>query len=244
MTERDRRWVRVLGLAVGLAEVGLRTRRIWRKGRRSLGDEPRTITVQGFGVINVPPDQARVLLGVQARSASAQEASAQNAQAMTVVLEALKALGIEGKYVQTHTFSLSPEFSHQPDGAASPKGYQATNNINVIITDIARVGSILDAAITAAGDHILIHQVEFVVSNLDALHERARIVALADARHQALVIAQEMGLRLGKAIKIQATHAPRLHQPAMRMAMRSQPIEAGEMDVATTIEVVFEALVS
>lgn len=244
MNERERRWIRVGMFSLELAVIGLR---MWsRRGKlRPQSDyEPSIITVQGEHRISVAPDRALVQIGVQTKADSAHEANQQCAELMATVLAALRAHGIAEKAMQTNHFSLDAEYRQQPDGTPIVAGYRATNQLSVLITALDTVGQVLDAAISAGGDGIRIHHIQFSVSNAHTLQERARIAALADARRQAQAIAQEMGLVLGQPTHLQPAEITGMPPQPRMMAMRSAAtpqIETGELEIAAAINVVFEA---
>jgi uncharacterized protein YggE len=205
----------------------------------------RTITVVGTGTASQPPDQARVQMGVRATASSAQEATRQGAEAMTKVIALLKGRGAADKHIQTGYFSITPEYDHRGNGPPKRTGHTATNSVNVTLTDLNAVGGMLDAVVGAGGDLITINNIQLSASNPQPAQDEARRNALRDARRQAELIAQEMGVTLGAPLAIQPTggHMP---MPQPRMAMRAMaamsaesPIEAGEMEVAVAMDVMF-----
>jgi hypothetical protein len=69
----------------------------------------RGITVNGVGEAKAPPDIARTNIGVEVRSDTVEEATAQASQRMASIVNALRQLGIADKDLRTHSFSISFE---------------------------------------------------------------------------------------------------------------------------------------
>ena len=61
----------------------------------------RTITVTGEGVVDAKPDEAVFSFGVDTRSPTAREASAENAAAMRRLIGALEQAGVRSEDLQT-----------------------------------------------------------------------------------------------------------------------------------------------
>ncbi len=75
-------------------------------------------------------------------------------------------------------------------------GYNGSANIQIKVRDTKKVSSVI-SAITKAGAN-QIGQVQFVVDDMDAIKDKARSLAIQDAKKRAKMIAKEAGIRLGK----------------------------------------------
>src|ERR1044072_4074850 len=115
-------------------------------------DKPkRSITVSASGTVSVEPDQARITSGVTADGASAREALTANTAAMQKVIAALKEGGIDAKDIQTASFRVEPRYTRPIEGQA-PKidGYSVTNEVQVLVRHLDKLGGLLDRLATAA----------------------------------------------------------------------------------------------
>ncbi len=232
-----------IALAAGaVGAVLVRLARPTRPAAMLPGD--RSITVVGTGKASMPPDQARIQIGVRATAPKAQDATRQGAEAMTNVINLLKERGVAANHIQTGYFSITPEYDHR-GGAPKRTGHTAVNTVNVTLTDLHTIGSVLDAVVGAGGDLITINNIQLAAGDPQVAQDEARRNALRDARRQAELIAQEMGVTLGAPLAIQPTggHMP-IPQPRMMAARMAAmpaetPIEAGEMEVAVSIDVMF-----
>lgn len=68
----------------------------------------KTITVTGSGNVTLPPDMATAQLGVETTARTAKEAMDKNALAMNMVVDTIRALGIDDKDIQTTGINLYP----------------------------------------------------------------------------------------------------------------------------------------
>ncbi len=117
-------------------------------------DEPTPrIMVSGEGEAWAAPDMAVVNLTVLREAPTSRESLDANNKAMSEVMAAMKAFGIEDKDLQTSGFSIQPRYQY-PDPNRNetfePKiiGYTVVNTLGVRIRDLAKVGEILDQSVT------------------------------------------------------------------------------------------------
>ena len=69
----------------------------------------RTVSVSGTGSITVEADTATIILSVITNGKDVSETSAENAQKMTAVQDAIKAKGIQKDCISTQNFSVYQE---------------------------------------------------------------------------------------------------------------------------------------
>jgi uncharacterized protein len=80
--------------------------------------------------------------------------------------------------------------------------YQVTNTVTVIVRDMDKVGTLIDAVATAGGDLTRINGVNFSVEKPQQYYDNARKAAMKDAQEKAQQLAQLSGVTLGKAFYI------------------------------------------
>jgi uncharacterized protein YggE len=202
------------------------------------------IRVAGTGRVSVSVDTASLNLGVETQAKLAEEARAKAAEAMTAMIAAVRASGIEDKDLQTQHLSLNPVFV--PDSASRIAGYQAHHQLNVKVRDISRVGRIIDESLKAGGDASRMYGVGFMVDDPSAAETEARKRAYANALSKARELAGAANLTLGRPIRIIDTPAympgpiPRGGVAMAKMsAEAATPVASGEQEVSVTIDVVF-----
>src|SRR4029079_6827728 len=136
----------------------------------------RTITISASGSVTVEPDQARITSGVTADAATASAALAKNSEAMQKVIAELKGAGIDAKDIQTASFRVEPRYTRPIEGQA-PKidGYSVTNEVQVLVRDLDKLGDILDRLVTAGANQTA--GLNFEVSKAETLLDEARAEA-------------------------------------------------------------------
>ena len=201
------------------------------------------ISVSGTGEASGAPDLALVELGVSAEGKTVKEARDTAATAMNDVLDALKGDDVAEKDVQTRQFRIEPEYEY-PDGTQELIGYRVTNIVEVKVRDLDRVGEVIDDVAKAGGDVAQVQGLSFTIEEPDELRAQARQKAMADARARAESLAELAGVKLGKPISVtESTGAsPVAFREAAPMGQgveEATPIEAGELEISVTVDVLF-----
>ncbi len=188
----------------------------------------RSITVSASGTVSVEPDQARITSGVTADGASAREALTNNTAAMQKVIAALKESGIDPKDIQTASFRVEPRYTRPIEGQA-PKidGYSVTNEVQVLVRDLDKLGDILDRLVTAGANQTA--GLNFEVSKAETLLDEARQQAVANALRRAKLYAAAAGAEVGEVLTIVegGGEPPRPMVMARAMKAEAVPIERG-----------------
>ena len=189
------------------------------------------ITVTGTGTVQSVPDQAQFSLGVQTDGPTAREALAANSERMRTVLAALFAAGVAKGDVQTQDVSVSNSYPGD--------GYSADNSVSVTIRELAKAGSILDAASNAGANDV--YGPTLTRSDQDGLEAKALQAAVANARAKARVLAEAAGVRLGSVTAItEGGNEPMpVYEAALAKRVSSAPIEPGKQQTSATVRVTF-----
>jgi uncharacterized protein YggE len=202
----------------------------------------RTITISASGSVTAVPDRVLITLGVTSEALTAREALDANSSAMRKVIDSLKAEGLGDRDVQTSDFSIGPRYEYYQDGKP-PKlaGYQVSNMVNIRVTEIAKLGTILDKAVGEGSNQI--NGIRFEVSDADQRLDEARKSAVANARRMAELYATAAGASLGQVIRIEEANYNSAPMPMMRQAAAAEaappPIEAGEQTLQVTVTITY-----
>jgi uncharacterized protein len=191
--------------------------------------EARVIVV-GEGSISAPPDYAQIRSGVSTTAKTVKEANDANVKVMTAITAALLDSGVLQKDIQTSRFSIQPVYTSQtPPAESKLAGYRVSNQINVTIHQLSKVGEILDRLVTAGATD---------VGNID----QAREAAVADARRKAELYARASGVSLGRVAWITESEPPLpLTAPRASLAKTAPvPIEPGEDTLRIRVTVGFD----
>jgi uncharacterized protein YggE len=204
------------------------------------------IFVTGEGSVELAPDMAIVNLSVMREAPTARAALAANTEAMRKVLDALAALGIEKRDLQTANFAIQPRYTYPPQPATgapqAPKlvGYTVRNALTVRVRDLAKLGEVLDTSVTLGVNEG--GSIQFTNDDPSAAINQARVKATKDAMAKARTLADAAGVKLGKVLEISEQNygPPRpMAMAKMEMAMDSAaapvPIAAGENSYSVTV---------
>ena len=210
--------------------------------------EPRVANLDmvGRGTVTAAPDMATVTSGVVTDRDTAAEAMAANSEAMTAIVDAIKAAGIEPRDIQTSGFSVAPRYagydSSSGNNAARIIGYRVTNNVTVKVRDLTGLGTLLDAMVGTGANAV--GGIGFIVSEAETLKDEARRAAMADARRKAELYAEAAGVQLGRILSISEQVG---YQPKAMMVRNfaaaeaaSAPVEAGEESLEVQVNVTWE----
>jgi len=164
--------------------------------------EPQTIIAVGYASEEIVPDHATVDIGVVTSDKVATKALKANNALMQRVLEAVKGLGVKESEMQTCEFSITPLHPKLKDGYNEDEsitlGYQVVNKLTISLTELDKVGVLIDAAVNAGANTS--NNVSFDVKNGQALEDKVLADAIKDARHNAEVIAAAEHAKVGKMV--------------------------------------------
>ena len=228
-----------------------------------------TISVTGNGYVYADPDLAGVSIGVTTEAATSTQAMNDNANAMSQVIAAVRALGIPDKDIKTSTVSLQPKYSYEypttvgATGASSAiapalptsaptvlttkiVGYTATNTVTVTIRDMSLVGPVIDAGYNGGANQV--NGVTFLLSDEKSsqVYKQALQQAVADGSDKAKVMAAAAGIgdiKL-KTLTESGSYYPIAYESFDRSAMASgavapTPISPGQNKVTATVTLTY-----
>jgi uncharacterized protein len=194
----------VLVLVLGVVALGILA--ILRD--KIMQNDQYQFTVSADGKVMAPPDIATVDFNVQtAISKNIGDIVKEGNTKMNAIIDALTALKIDKKDIQTTQYQLNPIYNYPVitlDSMRSNQtvlqGYQLTEGITVKIRDLNTVGDAIQAAIAAGANQT--GGVSFTIDDQDKLKGEARADAINKAIQKAQDIAKQSGLKLGKLINV------------------------------------------
>jgi len=159
----------------------------------------RLITVLGTASVSTAPDEATVSLGVR-KEADTNDAAVQlNADAMSSVVKALTQAGVDESDISTTDFDLNRHYENR-DTKRETVTYVAENQVQVTIHDLAKVGAVIDAAVSAGATSV--GNVDFKLSNANQVRQQALLQAVKSAQAKAAAIAGASGLKVGDVVSL------------------------------------------
>ena len=157
--------------------------------------QPRTINVTGNAQVILAPDIAYISIGVHSEAKSAKEAVASNNSQTQAVIDAIKGQGVDAKDIQTTNFSVYQQEKFAPTGEDLGTFFMTDNTVYLTMRNIAKIGDILDASISAGANSI--YGITFDVENKETALATGRDQAMANAKAQADELAKAAGAKLG-----------------------------------------------
>lgn len=190
------------------------------------------------------PDVATVSTGVVTQSADANSAMRANATQMDKVMVAIKAAGVAERDIQTSGVNLNPQYKYAENQNPTIVGYQASNNVNIKIRDIGKLGKVLDSLVASGANQI--NGPTFEIDQPEPVYDEARRAALEKAQARAQMYAKALGMRVRRIVSISegSGFRPPVPMPMMAMARAKSEsdtaISPGETTLGANLDVVFE----
>jgi uncharacterized protein YggE len=206
-----------------------------------------TIAVTGLGKVTVVPDMANIQLGVAIQRPTAKAAREAAAAAMTKIVAALKALGIDDKDITTAMVSLGPVYSYPNNASPVVTGYQLANSVSVKVRDLSKLSDVLDNSVAAGATTV--DGVSFDVADRSAAEAQARDAAVKDAKAKADTYAKGLGIAITGVASVTENVATPIWYGGMynaaagaatdKAAAPQTPVLPGSTDVTITVQVSF-----
>jgi uncharacterized protein YggE len=199
---------------------------------------PPQVLATGTGEVQLAPDRATVMVGVQSRAATVAQATGDNARRQRAIIDTLRALGLGSDQIATINFNVSPEMQYPPNQPPKVTGYVVTNTVRASLKRIEDVGRTIDAALAKGANEV--SGVEFTSSRADSARRAAISDAVAHARADAEVMAKAAGGSLGQLLEVSSAVEPiRPFEATMARARVAgaapTPIEPGQSTVSATV---------
>lgn len=172
----------------------------------SMNNYTDTIEVQGIGTVKAIPDVAKITFGHREENRDLKTAQADLEKVMSQALSSLKEYGIEEKDIDQVSYNAYPQYDYKPnctgmycvEGNRELSGYEVSQSIEVTVRNIDQAGEVLgllgqSGATELSGPY-------FEIDDPSVYQQEARNLAIEDARKEAEIIADNLGVRLGKMV--------------------------------------------
>lgn len=217
-------------------------------GAQTKGGELTRVTVSGESIVQAQPDTAIISIAVVTQNASASEAQAENASKTDAVVRALRAAAGANAEVKTGGYSLQPQFAYRPNESPQITGYMARNSVIVTMSDLTKVGGVIDAASRAGANTV--DGLSFTLRRDRPARTQALTDATRNAVEKARTIAEALG---GRVVRITEVQEGAFYRPPIPLTMQrgrvanmsaeaapDTPIEVGSLDVRAQVQLVAE----
>jgi uncharacterized protein YggE len=205
-----------------------------------------SIRVTAESTVNAKPDRVQIDVGVETQAAQSQAAASQNATRVDAVLTALRKAAGSSADIRTISYSLNPNYVYPPNGG-QPKinGYTASNIVRVLLDDLPRLGSVIDAATQAGANHI--QGIQFTLRDSQAVRAQALREAATKARGEADALASALSLKVMRILTVEENGPVviPMHPLVMAAARKESPelatpIQPGTIEVNANVTLTVE----
>ena len=203
------------------------------------------VMVAGDSVVQAQPDTAIVTVSVVTQNRQALAAQQDNATRTDAVVRALKAAAGSGAEVKTSGYSVQPQRIYKEGQPPTISGYEARNSVTVTLSDLTKVGSVIDAAAQAGANDVA--GISFTLRQDRQARDRALSEATREAVSKAQVIASALGGRVVRIVEVQEEGFQQrppvpVYQTESFMAKANvaTPIEVGTLDISSRVQVIAE----
>jgi len=203
------------------------------------------ILVTGDAIVRAQPDTAIISIAVVTQNRSALAAQQQNATLSERVIAAVRAAAGAGAEVQTGGYSIQPQRVYRENQPPTITGYEARNSITVTMSDLTRVGTVIDAASQAGANSI--DGIAFTLRRDRPARNQALTDATREAVSKAQTLAQALGGRVVRIVEVQEAGTFRPPIPISAGVLSRgvaenapTPIEVGSLEISAQVQLVAE----
>ncbi len=204
------------------------------------------VIVSGDSIVQAQPDTAIVQIGVVTQNKSALAAQNENARKSEAVVRAVREAAGANAEVKTSGYSLQPQRVYKENQPPTIVGYEARNNVTVTLSDLNRVGAVIDAASDAGANNV--DNLSFTLRRDQPAKAQALRDATMEAMAKAQTLAQALGGRVTRILQVQEEGTvrplPFYRQETLaysRAAADIQtPIEVGTLDITSRVQLTAE----
>lgn len=210
-------------------------------------NESRGITkvmVNGDSIVQAQPDTAVLTVSVVTQASRALDAQQENANKSDAVVRALKSAAGAGAEIKTSGYSLQPQRVYKENQPPTITGYEARNSVTVTMSDLTRVGAVIDATAQAGANDVA--GISFTLRKDRPARDQALAEATREAVGKAQVIATALGGRVVRIVEVQEEGLARplpmyqVQGQLMRTDSAPTPIEVGTLEITSRVQLIAE----
>jgi uncharacterized protein len=201
------------------------------------------VLVTGDSIVQAQPDTAILTVSVVTQGRRALDAQQDNANKSDAVVRALKSAAGAGAEVKTSGYSLQPMRVYKEGQPPTITGYEARNSVTVTMSDLTKVGPVIDATALAGANDVA--GISFTLRKDRPARDQALAEATREALSKAQVIASALGGRVVHIVEVQEEGVERPRpiyevQAQMRTMAATTPIEVGSLDITSRVQLIAE----
>ena len=206
-----------------------------------------TIAISAEGKVTAKPDIAAISAGVMTEKKTVVDAQKENTAKMNAIVAKIKSFGVADDDIKTTNYSIYPQYDWI-DNRQVERGFQVSQNVEVKVRDLAKIGDIL-AAVGELGAN-QVGGVTFTIDEPEELRQQARLKGLEAAKRKAQALAEAAGVKLGKVVGFSESEgyvpSPMYYARDAAQGLggggAAPSIESGSQDVVVNVTVLYEIL--
>jgi hypothetical protein len=207
-----------------------------------------SISISETGEVYAKPDLAMVSFSVVNEAKTIAQAMSYNTEKMNNVIETMKEQGIEEKDLKTIYFNINPRYEYTDEYYRNRVlvGYEITQQLQVKIRNIEKVGDIIEKATSAGANDM--GNLQFTIDDQDGLKKQAREQAIEKSKVKAEELSSKLGVKLGKVISFnENSYTPYYDtqnylskEEAVGMGGASPDVQTGENKITVSVNILYE----
>ncbi|ALC89979.1 hypothetical protein AM500_09480 [Bacillus sp. FJAT-18017] len=198
------------------------------------------IQVQGEGSVAASPDTATVTVGVSTEVQDLVQGQQQNARAVAAVIQSIQQTGIPSENIKTLDYRIESVYDYK-DGVQTFRGYKITHLLQVTISDLEKVGTVVDTAVQNGANYI--SDIAFTAKRKEGLYNEALELAVRNSFNKAKTIAGAINVALDSVpVQVEENRIARPlmeYQVPMVKGATSTPIQPGQLLIEATITAIY-----
>jgi uncharacterized protein YggE len=215
-----------------------------------------TISVSGEGEVFAKPDIATFDFSVVQEASTVADAQKKVNDKINSAIDSLKKNGIDEKDIKTQNYNIYPKYEYQggvcssygcPPSKNVFTGYEVSQAVTVKVRKIEDVSKIIGDLGSKGITNV--NSLVFDVEEKDQLQRDARKEAIAKAKEKAKVLANDLGINLGKMINFSESNNDRTYPVAYGMggadmakslsSVRPE-LPTGQNKITSNVNIVYE----
>lgn len=197
-----------------------------------------SMVFHGQGLVTTFPDIAIIRLGVQTIGENLTSIQNENAQITEEIINAISQMGVND--IQTYQYNIERFFDYV-DGTRIDRGYSVRNILQIRLSNLELVGTIIDVAVEHGAN--IVDFISFEVSEPEAVYKQALNLAVMDAFQKAKSISMNLGIFIDpipfRIIENTTTPLASSQVRMLRERAYATPIEPGNIRIDASVTVEF-----
>jgi len=207
---------------------------------------PADLSVVGEGKVTVVPDTATVQVGIiVSDKKTVEETQKQINQTNNKIIDAMKGLGIPKIDIKTSNYAINPNYSYE-NNTNRINGYSGNATLSIKVRKINLLPQVIEQSTLNGANQI--YGTQYTIDKPENYREKARDLAIANAREQAQKLANSLGIKLGKVTNISESN-PNSPYPVPMVRELNAPsntksstpdLEQGSQEITSVVTLSFE----